>query len=168
MQSLTILALGTLGPLAASAGRVHPRIRAATGTLYWSSRENWGTIPEEKRDSRADGYCDIFSYKSVVVPWGRSCARLEAGSYTGNGGPNDRCDVGIPSRVSPVDRRYVIGETVGAVSVFLSFSGIPDRHEFALREASCAMCTPSVMTARGGKGKVKSRARGVAMRPRAL
>jgi hypothetical protein len=74
----------------------------ATGTLYWASRENWDVIPEDQRDSRetikaaADAYADIFNDKSVTVPWGSPCARLEGGAYTGNGSPSDRCDVGIP------------------------------------------------------------------------
>ncbi|KAL2255434.1 hypothetical protein VTK26DRAFT_3393 [Humicola hyalothermophila] len=112
----------------------------ATGTLHWASQEDWGPIPEDRRDSReviqaaADAYCDIFSDKDTVVPWGYPCARLEGGMYTGTGGPDDRCDVGIPSGVELVDRRYVIDETVGAVSVFLSFSGLPDSHEFRVEE----------------------------------
>jgi hypothetical protein len=137
----------------------------ATGTLYWASREDWGTIPEAERDSRAviqaaaDAYCDIFSNKSVVVPWGRPCARLEGGIYTGTGGPNDKCDVGIPSGVALVDRRYVIDETVGAVSVFLSFSGIPDSHEFRVEKGKLRFVhTITVMTARQGKGKGRRRA----------
>ncbi|KAK4226058.1 hypothetical protein QBC38DRAFT_481653 [Podospora fimiseda] len=133
----------------------------ATGTLNWAKKEDWGTIPEGKRDSRAvikaagDAYADIFSNKSVVVPWGRPCSRLEGGMYTGNGGPNDRCDVGIPSGVSLVDRRYVIDETVGAVSIFLSFSGIPDSHEFRVEGGKLRFVhTITVMNGRGnGKGK---------------
>jgi hypothetical protein len=112
----------------------------ATSTLYWASREDWGIIPEDDRDSReviqaaADAYLDIFSDKSVVVPWGYPCSRLEGGMYTGNGGPNDRCDVGIPSGVSLTNRRYVIDEAVGAVSVFLSFASLPDSHEFRVEK----------------------------------
>jgi hypothetical protein len=74
----------------------------ATGTYYWASREAWTTIPEADRDSReviqaaADAYADIFNDKSVVVPWGQPCARLEGGAYTGRGADTDRCDVGIP------------------------------------------------------------------------
>lgn len=131
----------------------------ATGTLKWAAQEDWGTIPEGKRDSRAviqaagDAYADIFSNKSVVVPWGRPCSRLEGGMYTGNGGPNDKCDVGIPSGVSLIDRRYVIDETVGAVSIFLSFSGIPDSHEFRVEGGKLRFVhTITVMTGRG-KGK---------------
>ncbi|KAK3937447.1 hypothetical protein QBC46DRAFT_319614 [Diplogelasinospora grovesii] len=152
----------------------------ATGTLNWASKENWGTIPEDKRDSRAvvqaaaDAYCDIFSNKSVVVPWGHPCARLEGGAYTGNGGPNDKCDVGIPSGVSLTNRRYVIDETVGAVDVMLSFAGIPDSHEFRVENGKLRFVhTMTVMTARSssgggtgtgkgtGKGKGAGGARGV-------
>jgi hypothetical protein len=141
----------------------------ATGTLNWASKEDWGAIPEEKRDSRAviqaaaDAYCDIFSNKSVVVPWGYPCARLEGGAYTGNGGPNDKCDVGIPSGVALVDRHYVIDETVGAVSVFLSFSGIPDSHEFRVENGKLRFVhTLTVMSARGnGKSSGRRRVRGV-------
>ncbi|KAK3370688.1 hypothetical protein B0H63DRAFT_319553 [Podospora didyma] len=135
----------------------------ATGTLNWAKKEAWDVIPVEKRDSRAviqaaaDAYCDIFNNKSVVVPWGRPCARLEGGAYTGNGGPNDKCDVGIPNGVALVDRRYVIDETVGAVDVFLSFAGIPDSHEFRVEGGKLRFVhTLTVMTARSsssGKGK---------------
>lgn len=110
-----------------------------TGTLYWAKQENWGTIPEDKRDTRetiqkaADAYLDLFNDKKVVVPWGTPCARLEGGSYTGRGLPTDSCNVGVPSGVALVNRRYVIDETVGAVDVFLNFggaSGVQDSHEF--------------------------------------
>ncbi|AEO62202.1 358ef2f8-5513-4ac0-a19f-2b81c2215468 [Thermothielavioides terrestris] len=140
----------------------------ATNTLKWTSQEDWGTIPEDKRDTRAviqaaaDAYCDIFSNKSVVVPWGRPCARLEGGAYTGNGGPNDRCDVGIPSGVSLTDRRYVIDETIGAVSVFLSFSGIPDSHEFRIESGKIRYVhTMTVMTAARGNGRGMRKVRGI-------
>ncbi|KAI0847207.1 hypothetical protein F5Y00DRAFT_241981 [Daldinia vernicosa] len=75
----------------------------ATGTLYWASQEKWDPIPEEERDSReviqaaADAYADLFNDKSVQVPWGHPCARLEGGAYTGSGSADDRCDVGVPS-----------------------------------------------------------------------
>jgi hypothetical protein len=128
----------------------------ASGTLKWASQEKWDTIPEDERDSReviqaaADAYCDVFSDKSVTVPWGHPCARLEGGSYTGNGGENDSCDVGIPSGVSLTDRHYVIDETVGAVDVMLSFAGIPDSHEFRVEKGKLRYVhTLTVMTAKG-------------------
>jgi hypothetical protein len=118
-----------------------------TGTYYWASREKWDLIPAEKRDSRAaiqaaaDAYCDIFSNKSVKVPWGQPCARLEGGMYTGKGQASDKCDVGIPSGVNLVNRQYVIDEEYGTVDVQMDFAGtagkfgqggLPDSHEFRL------------------------------------
>ncbi len=110
----------------------------ATGTLRWASQEKWTEIPEGKRDTRAviqaggDAYLDIFYDKSVKVPWGTPCSRLEGGAYTGNGGPNDRCDVGIPDNVRLTNRRYVIDEVLGSVDVFLTFGSLADSHEFRL------------------------------------
>lgn len=110
-----------------------------TGTYYWASREKWDPIPADKRDTRevikaaADAYCDIFSDKSVKVPWGQPCARLEGGSYTGKGQSSDRCDVGIPNGVKLVNRQYVIDEEYGTVDVQMDFGGaggLPDSHEF--------------------------------------
>lgn len=119
-----------------------------TGTYYWASRENWGPIAASKRDTRevikaaADAYCDIFSNKSVKVPWGQPCARLEGGSYTGKGQANDRCDVGIPSGVKLINRQYVIDEEYGTVDVQMDFAGtggfgvggLPDSHEFRIED----------------------------------
>ncbi|CAA7269402.1 unnamed protein product [Cyclocybe aegerita] len=114
----------------------------ATGTLYWVQRESWDTIPEEKRDTRevikaaADAYLDVFNDKSVIVPWGTPCARLEGGLYTGQGLPTDSCNLGVPDGVQLINRRYVIDETVGSVDVFLNFgiAEIPDSHEFRIQE----------------------------------
>lgn len=109
------------------------------GTLKWASQEHWDEIPVEKRDSReaikaaADAYADVFNNKSVVVPWGQPCARLEGGSYTGKGESTDRCDVGIPSGVKNTNRRYVIDEAKGSVDLFMTFADkLPDSHEFRL------------------------------------
>lgn len=144
-----------------------------TGTLYWASREKWDTIPQDKRDSRAtiqaaaDAYCDIFSNKSVVVPWGKPCARLEGGSYTGKGAADDSCNVGIPSGVSLTQRRYVIDETIGAVDVMMAFADLPDSHDFRVEGGKLRYVhTMTVMTGTkgksggGGKG-TKGRRRGV-------
>ncbi|KAI3325156.1 hypothetical protein HD806DRAFT_533750 [Xylariaceae sp. AK1471] len=112
----------------------------ATGTFYWASREKWDVIPEDQRDTRetikaaADAYADIFNDKTVTVPWGSPCARLEGGAYTGNGSPSDRCDVGIPNGVKLVNRRYVIDETIGSVDVFIDFGSVPDSHEFRVEK----------------------------------
>jgi hypothetical protein len=42
----------------------------------------------------ADAYLDLFNNKSVVVPWGTPCDRLEGSWYTGDGSATDCCDVG--------------------------------------------------------------------------
>lgn len=99
----------------------------------------WDPIPVAQQDSRAviqaagDAYLDIFNNKSVVVPWGTPCARLEGGSYTGKGLPTDSCNVGIPNGQDLTNRRYVIDESIGTVDVFLNFGsamGLPDSHQF--------------------------------------
>lgn len=115
----------------------------ATGTQYYASREDWFVIPEADRNTRevikagGDAYLDLFNNPRVVVPWGTPCARLEGGSYTGRGLPTDSCNVGVPSGVQLVNRRYVIDETLGVVDIFLNFggaSGLPDSHEFRMEK----------------------------------
>ena len=112
-------------------------------TLAYSKAENWSVIPEAERDSRdtiiaaADAYLDSFNDKTVVVPWGSPCARLEGGAYTGKGAPGvvtaqDSCNVGVPSGVKLVDRAYVVDESLGAVAVMLTFgaNSLADTHTF--------------------------------------
>jgi hypothetical protein len=115
----------------------------ATGTLHYSLREPWGVIAEEERDSRevlkaaADAYLDIFKDAKVEVPWGFPCARLEGGAYTGRGTPNDTCNLGVIQSYDMPNRRYVIDETVGVVSILLEFGSIgnaPDSHEFRIEK----------------------------------
>jgi len=127
-----------------------------TTTGYWgfsadaykqySSTENWGVIPENKRDSRgtlvaaASAYLDAFlEQKKDLVPWGYPCNRTEGGSmHTGRGAADDSCDVGVPSGVNISNRRYVVDETIGAVVALCTFgagnanggSGAPDAHLF--------------------------------------
>jgi hypothetical protein len=121
------------------------RLFNVTGTEYWASREKWDAIPSDKRDSRetikaaGDAYCDLFNDKSVKVPWGTPCARLEGGSYTGKGAATDSCNVGVPSGVKLVNRQYVIDEEYGTVDIIMDFGGtagnvgaggLPDSHDF--------------------------------------
>jgi hypothetical protein len=93
-----------------------------TGYAFWTKQEDWSTIPEEKRDSRetikaaADAYCDLFSNPNATVPWGTPCVRLEGGLY-GDPGMNGTCSGYIPTGVPLTRRRYVVDETVGAVSI---------------------------------------------------
>ncbi|KAF4626902.1 hypothetical protein G7Y89_g11253 [Cudoniella acicularis] len=125
-------------------------------TLKWAKTEDWTTIPDAKRDTRAviqaaaDAYLDIFKDKTVKVPWGTPCDRLEGGSYTGKGTATDSCNVGIPNNIDLVNRRYVIDETLGTVDVFLSFggpTGRPDSHEFRIESGKIRYVhTLTVMT----------------------
>lgn len=113
----------------------------AAKTLEYAQGEDWSVIPEDRRNTReeiiaaADAYLDKFKDKTVEVPWGTPCRRLEGGAYTGKGQADDTCDVGIPEGIDLVDRRYVVDETLGAVSVLLQFGGpdgLPDSHTFRI------------------------------------
>lgn len=122
----------------------------ASRSLEIVSAEDWSTIPADKRDTRdtlraaADAYLDLWGQDPAAVaaaaakvPWGTPCRRMEGSAYTGNGSATDSCAVGIPQGSYPPnsDRRYVIDETVGAVSVLCKFEtmrGAPDSHEFRL------------------------------------
>jgi len=115
--------------------------------MKYSSTEKWDVIPAEKRDTRATlvsaagAYLDAFlEQKKDLVPWGYPCVRIEGGMYTGKGTPQDSCDVGVPSGVNIVNRRFVVDETIGSVVAFCTFgagsptggSGAPDSHLFRL------------------------------------
>jgi hypothetical protein len=117
----------------------------ADNYLQYSSAEDWGTIPENQRDSRgtlvaaANAYLDAFLEGNTDdVPWGYPCVRTEGGMYTGTGSDDDTCAVGVPSGVNISNRRFVVDETIGSVVVFCTFgagnpnggSGAPDTHLF--------------------------------------
>ncbi len=127
-----------------------------TTTGYWlfdadaylkhSSEENWEPIAADKRSSRsvlvaaANAYLDAFLEKRIdLVPWGFPCERTEGGrGYTGKGSAADSCDVGVPAGVNIANRRFVVDEVLGVVSVYCTFgaggptggSGAPDNHTF--------------------------------------
>ncbi|KAL1901819.1 hypothetical protein Sste5346_001522 [Sporothrix stenoceras] len=112
----------------------------ATGTLHYAEEESkagkWGPLQDAERNTReviqsaADAYLDLFNNKSVVVPWGTPCDRLEGSWYTGNGSQSDSCNVGVPSGVVITNRRYIIDELVGGVDAFVTFGSRPDSHMF--------------------------------------
>jgi hypothetical protein len=114
----------------------------AEKTLYYAQREDWAPIPEGQRNTReeiravADAYLDLFMDKSVEVPWGTPCARLEGSAYTGRGTPEDTCNVGVPENVEMADRRYVIDPVVGAAAVFLKMgqNARADAHVFRIED----------------------------------
>lgn len=117
----------------------------ADSYLKYSSTEDWGPIPAEKRDTRgtlvgaATAYLDAFLEGNIdLVPWGFPCVRVEGGAYTGTGSPNDSCEVGVPAGVNIANRRFVVDEVIGSVIVYCTFgagspnggSGAPDTHMF--------------------------------------
>ena len=114
----------------------------AEKTLYYAQREDWSEIPEGQRNTReelraaADAYLDLFKNKSVQVPWGTPCARLEGSVYTGRGVAEDTCNVGVPENIDMADRRYVIDPVVGSVAVFLRMgpNQRPDAHVFRIED----------------------------------
>lgn len=111
-------------------------------TYEYARREDWSPIPEDKRNSRAelqaaaDAYLNLFMDKSVEVPWGTPCNRLEGGIYTGRGEPDDSCNVGVPDNIAMAERAYVIDPVLGAVDVFLKMgpNERPDSHRFRIED----------------------------------
>ena len=119
----------------------------AEAYLKYSSAEKWEPIAAEHRDTRgtlvaaANAYLDAFLEKKIDrVPWGFPCVRIEGGAYTGKGTPADSCEVGVPGGVNITNRRFVIDEVMGTVTVFCTFgaggpnggSGAPDMHLFRI------------------------------------
>jgi hypothetical protein len=109
-------------------------------TAYYASREDWGVISEDRRNTRAeiiaaaDAYLNLFTDPAAQVPWGTPCSRLEGSVYTGRGLPTDTCNVGVPSGVPMVERDYIVDVERGAVSVFLKMgtNQRPDSHTFRI------------------------------------
>ncbi len=114
--------------------------------LKYSSIEDWGVLPPEKRSSRqalvnaAAVYFDVFTDYSAFdrIPWGTPCVRIEGGAYTNpKNEPNPSCTVGVPKGggVPMTNRRYVVDEDLGAVVGLVDFGGtkgLPDSHLFRL------------------------------------
>jgi hypothetical protein len=121
----------------------------ADAYLKYSSTEKWDPIPAEERVSRgalvsaANAYLDAFLERKIdLVPWGFPCVRLEGGAYTGKDSPADSCEVGVPSGVNIVNRRFIVDPVMGTVQVFCTFgagspgggSGAPDSHLFRVEK----------------------------------
>jgi hypothetical protein len=113
-------------------------------TYEYARREDWPVIPEGRRNTReqliaaADAYLDLFMDKSVEVPWGTPCRRLEGSIYTGRGEPTDSCNVGVPDNIEMANREYVVDETIGSVAVFLLMgpNKRPDSHLFRIEDGT--------------------------------
>lgn len=97
--------------------------------LTHTRAENWDAIPAGQRSTReairaaADAYIDNWRDPKLPVPHGTPCARLEGRIYTGAKDPAAQaCTMGaFPKPINATNRRYVIDETLGAVSVFHDF-----------------------------------------------
>jgi len=112
----------------------------ASEHLTRTQAENWGEIPTDRRDRReviqaaADAYIDNWGDPDLPVPHGTPCTRLEGRIYTDSKDPGGQtCTMGaFPQPIQTGNRRYVIDETVGAVSIFHNFSwidaGLPADH----------------------------------------
>jgi hypothetical protein len=104
----------------------------ATEHLAVTRIEKWDEIPKDKRDTRAviqaaaDAYLNNWGDPQLPVPHGTPCARLEGRINTGARKPDDNtCNMGaFPQKLSVGHRRYVIDETIGAVSIFHNFPWI--------------------------------------------
>ena len=132
---------------ASSGGKVSKIESVVTDTGDWmfgaaehlavTKGETWDEIPKDKRDTRAaiqaaaDAYLDNWGDPTLPVPHGTPCARLEGRINTGAKNPaSNSCNMGaFPQKLKVGHRRYVIDETLGAVSIFHNFpwldAGIP-------------------------------------------
>jgi hypothetical protein len=98
--------------------------------LMHTEQEDWSEIPEDQRDRRgviqaaADAYINNWGNPDLPVPHGTPCTRLEGRIYTGSRDPEGQtCTMGaFPQPIRTGNRRYVIDETIGAVSIFHNFS----------------------------------------------
>lgn len=105
--------------------------------LAVTKTEKWDEIPKDKRDTRAaiqaaaDAYLNNWGDPELPVPHGTPCSRLEGRISTAAKDPaGQQCTMGaFPQKLNVTNRRYVIDETLGAVSIFHSFpwldAGIP-------------------------------------------
>jgi hypothetical protein len=97
--------------------------------LNVTREENWDEIPVDQRDTReviqaaADAYIDNWGNPELPVPHGTPCSRLEGRLSTASRDPEGQtCTMGaFPQPLNTGNRRYVIDETIGAVSIFHDF-----------------------------------------------
>ena len=112
----------------------------ATAFETCSESEDWSALPASDQSSRdtltaaAQAYFDVFSDKSVAVPWGSPCYRLEGGKgCTPQGDKSSKsCNVGIPDGITFTKTHFVVDVDVGGVVGITLFSGIPDTHMFRI------------------------------------
>jgi hypothetical protein len=110
----------------------------AAGYLRYSEAEDWSEIPVNERLTREElrragfAYMEYFADKSVDVPWGIPCARLEGGVSTNPlNSATASCNVGVPDlEFNPVrTATYLVDVDYGMSVLFFNFGG-PDSHWF--------------------------------------
>jgi hypothetical protein len=102
----------------------------ASEHLAVTREEDWGVIPEDERDMRgvlkaaAEAYINNWGDPYLPVPHGTPCSRLEGRISTAARNPEGQaCTMGaFPQPIKTGNRRFVIDETIGAVSIFHNFS----------------------------------------------
>ena len=116
----------------------------ADNYLKYSKAEDWRILNANERIDRqslinaGNAYFDHFSDKTILVPFGTPCARLEGGAYTAKifDDPNATCNIGFPEDKLPIlNRSYVVDVDMGTVNIFCRFGnppGAPDSHTFRL------------------------------------
>jgi hypothetical protein len=116
----------------------------ADNYLKYSTAEDWRVLNKNERVGRqalidaGNAYFDHFSDRTVQIPFGTPCARLEGGMYTTRDfdDPNASCDIGFPiDKLPMVNRSYVVDVDMGTVNIFCLFGnppGAPDSHTFRL------------------------------------
>ncbi len=93
----------------------------AAGTLSGDKKENWDSIPEAKRDTRAaikaagDAYIDAWGDSSVKPPFATGCYCLEGGTQ------RQGCSLNFGQTMKITNRRYTIDEELGAVDIYHNF-----------------------------------------------
>jgi len=109
----------------------------ADNYLRYSKAEDWSLLPENQRLTRqelkngAEAYFKYFSDKTVEVPWGIPCARLEGGAYTGDR-PTSTCNVGVPDLNMSIPTIWWLADVDYGMVVLYVFFGGPDTHLFRI------------------------------------
>jgi len=98
--------------------------------LTVTMEEDWSQIPEDQFDDRrtikasAESYINNWGDPFLPVPHGTPCSRLEGRLSTAARDPEGQtCTMGtFPQPIETGSRRFVIDETIGAISIFHNFS----------------------------------------------
>jgi len=121
--------------------------------LTYSSQEveggGWDEVPAAERYgydelvAAGEAYFAFWGDKTVAVPWGVPCARLEGGMYTGYRAGAD-CSVGIPDQsFAPRPNDSLADVDRGMSVIFLNLPG-PDSHLFRVQKTYPNMESPGI------------------------